>query len=69
MQEKEKKTKKIEQKINIYEIELLNYSFLYSELGFYAVKGTYVRTLGVDIAKSLNTYAAMSELQEQNLEA
>ena len=58
-----KKTKKIKQKINIYEIELLNYNFPIFSIRVACSKGTYIRTLGSDIAKSLNTYAAMSELQ------
>ena len=57
-----KETKKIEQEINIYEIELLSYEFPKFRIRVLCSKGTYVRTLGVDIAKSLNTYAAMSEL-------
>lgn len=60
---KGKKTKKIKQKINIYEIELLNYNFPIFSIRVACSKGTYIRTLGSDIAKSLNTYAAMSELQ------
>ncbi|MAM96791.1 MAG: hypothetical protein CMQ66_03160, partial [Gammaproteobacteria bacterium] len=59
---KGKETKKIEQEINIYEIELLDYDFPKFKIRVLCSKGTYVRTLGVDIAKSLNTYAAMSEL-------
>ena len=59
---KGKETKKIEQEINIYEIELLDYEFPKFKIRVLCSKGTYVRTLGVDIAKSLNTYAAMSEL-------
>ena len=60
---KGKQTKKIEQKINIYEIELLNYKFPIFSVRIACSKGTYIRTLGCDIARSLKTYAAMSELQ------
>ena len=58
-----KQTKKIEQEINIYEIELINYEFPIFSIRVACSKGTYIRTLGCDIARSLNTYAAMSELQ------
>ena len=57
------KIKKIEQKINIYEIELLDYRFPIFKIRVLCSKGTYIRALGVDIANSLNLHAAMSELQ------
>ena len=60
---KGKQTKKIEQEINIYEIELINYEFPIFSIRVACSKGTYIRTLGCDIARSLKTYAAMSELQ------
>ena len=60
---KGKQTKKIEQEINIYEIELINYKFPIFSIRVACSKGTYIRTLGCDIARSLKTYAAMSELE------
>lgn len=57
------KIKKIEQKINIYEIELLDYRFPIFKIRVLCSKGTYIRALGVDIANSLNLHSAMSELQ------
>ena len=60
---KGKKTKKIEQEINIYEIELINYEFPIFSIRVACSKGTYIRTLGCDIARSLKTYATMAELQ------
>tara|TARA_Y100001970_G_scaffold278113_1_gene383358 strand:- start:292 stop:1167 length:876 start_codon:yes stop_codon:yes gene_type:complete len=59
---KGKETKKIKQEIRIYKIELLSYKFPKFKIKVLCSKGTYVRTLGVDIAKKLNTHAAMSEL-------
>ena len=58
-----KQIKKIEQEINVYEIELMNYEFPIFSIRVACSKGTYIRTLGCDIARSLKTYAAMSELQ------
>ena len=58
-----KEIKEIKQKINIYDIELLDYSFPIFSIRVACSKGTYIRTLGSDIAKSLNSHAAMSELQ------
>ena len=51
------------QKINIFNIELLKYEFPKFQIKVLCSKGTYVRTLGVDIGKSLNQAVSMCELK------
>ena len=52
-----------EQKINIFEIDLINYEFPKFKIKVSCSKGTYIRTLGVDIGKTLNQSVSMCELQ------
>jgi len=52
-----------EQKINIFEIGLINYEFPKFKIKVSCSKGTYIRTLGVDIGKTLNQSVSMCELQ------
>ena len=52
-----------EQKINIFEINLLEYKFPRFKIKVSCSKGTYVRTLGVDIGKRLNQSVSMCVLQ------
>ncbi len=47
-----KEIREIKQEINIYDIELLDYSFPIFSIRVACSKGTYIRTLGSDIAKS-----------------
>lgn len=58
-QEFERKT----QMINIYNIELLKYEFPKFQIKVLCSKGTYIRTLGVDIGKSLQQAVSMCELK------
>ena len=55
------------QKINIYNIELLGYEYPRFQIKISCSKGTYIRTLGVDIGKSLDQSVSMCELKRQNL--
>ena len=50
------------QKINILNIELIKYEFPRFQIKVTCSKGTYIRTLGVDIGKSLNQAVSMCEL-------
>jgi tRNA pseudouridine55 synthase len=52
-----------EQKINILEINLLEYKFPTFKIKVSCSKGTYVRTLGVDIGKRLNQSVSLCGLQ------
>ena len=52
-----------EQKINIHEINLLEYEFPKFKIKVCCSKGTYIRTLGVDIGKRLNQSVSLCELQ------
>jgi tRNA pseudouridine55 synthase len=52
-----------EQKINILEISLLEYKFPRFKIKVSCSKGTYVRTLGVDIGKRLNQSVSLCGLQ------
>ena len=52
-----------EQKINIFEIDLINYEFPKFKIKVSCSKWTYIRTLGVDIGKTLNQSVSMCELQ------
>ena len=52
-----------EQKINIHEINLLEYEFPRFKIKVCCSKGTYIRTLGVDIGKRLNQSVSLCELQ------
>ena len=51
------------QKINIYNIELLGYEYPRFQIKVSCSKGTYIRTLGVDIGKSLDQSVSMCELK------
>ena len=51
------------QMINIFNIELLKYEFPKFQIKVLCSKGTYMRTLGVDIGKSLNQAVSMCELK------
>ncbi len=51
------------QKINIFEIDLISYDFPKFKIKVSCSKGTYIRTLGVDIGKMLNQAVSMCELQ------
>jgi tRNA pseudouridine55 synthase len=65
---REKKDVKLEAKrVNIYELELLNFDGKKVELYVKCSKGTYVRSLIVDIARSLGTYATCIELRREKI--
>ena len=51
------------QKINIYNIELLGYEYPRFQIKISCSKGTYIRTLGVYIGKSLDQSVSMCELK------
>ena len=50
-------------KINIFEINLISYEFPRFKIKVSCSKGTYIRTLGTDIGKTLNQAVSMCELQ------
>ncbi|MDO4661958.1 MAG: tRNA pseudouridine(55) synthase TruB [Tissierellia bacterium] len=49
-------------KVNIYDIELLDFNFPYAKIKVSCSKGTYIRTLADDIGESLLTYAHLDSL-------
>lgn len=49
-------------KVNIYDIELLDFDFPYAKIKVSCSKGTYIRTLADDIGESLSTYAHLDSL-------
>ena len=50
-------------KINIFEINLISYEFPRFKIKVSCSKGTYIRTLGTDIGKTLNQAVSMCELE------
>lgn len=54
-------------KVNVYELELLSYKFPRFELSVTCSKGTYIRSLVVDIANALGTYANCIELRREKI--
>ena len=50
------------QKVSIKSVELLSYSYPYFEIEAKVSKGTYVRTLGVDIADKLGCNCVLIDL-------
>lgn len=50
-------------KVTVYNIELIDFAENVIELKIECGSGTYIRSLGRDIAKELNTVATMTELQ------
>ena len=54
-------------KVNIYDLELLDINYDNNKTNIkvkcFVSKGTYIRSLGRDIAKKLNTYAIMTDLK------
>ncbi len=49
--------------VQIYHLEVRSYQWPYLELTIHCGGGTYVRTLGDDVARSLGTRAVMTQLQ------
>ncbi|EDM24494.1 tRNA pseudouridine(55) synthase TruB [Caminibacter mediatlanticus] len=58
------KLKEIE--VEIYEIELINYSHPFITFRASVSEGTFIRTLGLDIAKKLNTFGSLTYLERVN---
>jgi tRNA pseudouridine55 synthase len=51
--------------VTVYELNLLDYSYPRLELGIRCGRGTYVRSIGRDLAESLGTSAVMSALSRK----
>lgn len=55
------------QKVKIYKIEILNYSFPYLELKISCSSGTYIRSLANDIGEKLNCGGYIEELKRTRI--
>ena len=53
--------------VQIYELQIARYDYPYLELSIACGSGTYVRSLGRDLAQSLNTSAVMTSLVRQSI--
>ena len=53
--------------IYIYNLDLISYEYPYLTFKAKVSKGTYIRTLGSDIAKKLNTVGYLTELTRTNI--
>jgi tRNA pseudouridine55 synthase len=53
--------------VNIYSLELLNFEFPKFEIRVKCSKGTYIRSLVVDIARDLGTYATPVSLRRESI--
>lgn len=52
-----------ERTVNVYEINIISYNFPILELNIKCSKGTYIRTLGKDIGKSLGFFGTLISLK------
>ncbi len=62
-----KEVKRKKQKINIYKIKLLEYSWPILKIKVKCSSGTYIRTLGNDIGEKLDVGAYLDELQRTKI--
>lgn len=58
-----KEVKIKEREVEVYELELLSYNHPYFSVRALVSKGTYIRTLGNDIANRLGTFATTTKLE------
>ncbi|MDP8213365.1 MAG: hypothetical protein P9X22_08800, partial [Candidatus Zapsychrus exili] len=54
-------------KVNIYNIELINFEFPFFTINTTVSKGTYIRSLANDIAQILNSCATTYELERTSI--